>query len=482
MIGTDLQTALGSPGPGAPRRREREFDATAHGGVAAHAGGMAQIPPGARGTFSETMRAAAAANRDRAQAARPVQAETQVSHRPDPAKPADQTAGHPAPPRIDATDGTPVPPVTTTTGRPASSPPVAAMAADPGTSDGSAMAALARAAGLRAPATAGSAAGLSGDTAADQPESAASVARSAHEGPLSAVGDVAPTGEAGSDGVATEGRDGPRTPRSEQSGARRDEISSALWRTADSPAQAPSEAPAPTRAALFGTGGDQMLQAAPSTPATTAGTAVGVSGPSLFPESTTVFGAGAFETPVPDEIASFDELPQALVRVARGPGLRGERVAVIQLSPPEMGWIRVRLDVTEATVRAAVETELSTTRDALRELHRPLTRALSDSGLVLERFEVSLRAREDGPRGFAGDGSAGHSGFRDAGSASQDSAGSRTRHSGGDESASGGFGGGYRIRDIGALTRGRDFVWNIDGAAASGAWTPWGARRFDVRV
>ena len=132
---------------------------------------------------------------------------------------------------------------------------------------------------------------------------------------------------------------------------------------------------------------------------------IGSSGPppatttSLFTSNGAVSGTDPFGGPdsgMLDATASLEDLPRAMVRLVRGAGPLGERVAVVQLTPPELGRIRVRLGVAGDEVRASVETELASTRDALRDLLQPLTRSLADAGLSLERFDVTHRSRSDG--------------------------------------------------------------------------------------
>jgi flagellar hook-length control protein FliK len=96
-------------------------------------------------------------------------------------------------------------------------------------------------------------------------------------------------------------------------------------------------------------------------------------------------GSGALS---PEQGLSLSELPSALPRIVRLAVRQGAREARIQLAPPELGSIRVRLRVEGDRVTAQFTAERAEVRSLLEQTRGDLDRGLDASGLRLQRFEI----------------------------------------------------------------------------------------------
>ncbi|MBN1826862.1 MAG: flagellar hook-length control protein FliK [Candidatus Eisenbacteria bacterium] len=82
----------------------------------------------------------------------------------------------------------------------------------------------------------------------------------------------------------------------------------------------------------------------------------------------------------------LDRLIEQTQRIVKS----GRNEAEIQLDPPELGKVRVKLMVTEGSVRGFIEVENPNVQAALQTDLSRLTSALADSGLDLTQFDVLL--------------------------------------------------------------------------------------------
>ena len=108
--------------------------------------------------------------------------------------------------------------------------------------------------------------------------------------------------------------------------------------------------------------------------------------------------SGKTETAKPAERKADIERIVRFVRARIG---RDHSSATLRLDPPELGRIRLHLELREQTVRLRVETHTPLAHRLLSEEAGTLRAALEASGLQLERFEV--RPPGETPQGTGGD-------------------------------------------------------------------------------
>jgi len=97
----------------------------------------------------------------------------------------------------------------------------------------------------------------------------------------------------------------------------------------------------------------------------------------------------------PGEVFSAERLPayvteQAGKQIARSM-LRGEKTVKLQLKPPELGSLKVEMDIKGQSLKLGLFTESDTTRDFLASHIHMLKEALVDNGIKLERFDIEIR-------------------------------------------------------------------------------------------
>jgi flagellar hook-length control protein FliK len=101
---------------------------------------------------------------------------------------------------------------------------------------------------------------------------------------------------------------------------------------------------------------------------------------------------------------------QAGVQIARGL-IRGERKVRLQLHPPELGSIKVEMDVKDHVLKIAMTAENSSVKDALQSGIRELREALVDHGVGFEGVDIRIGYES----GRSGEGSGSSSGREGSG-------------------------------------------------------------------
>ncbi|HSK39581.1 MAG TPA: flagellar hook-length control protein FliK [Arenibaculum sp.] len=110
--------------------------------------------------------------------------------------------------------------------------------------------------------------------------------------------------------------------------------------------------------------------------------------------------------------AAAMQVAEQLVRVVQP----GRNHFQIDLTPAELGRVRIAADVTEGRVTLLVQAERAETLDLLRADVRVLERALGDAGLKFDPASVQFSLRgDDQPRGFSMSGGAAQDRHRDGG-------------------------------------------------------------------
>lgn len=110
--------------------------------------------------------------------------------------------------------------------------------------------------------------------------------------------------------------------------------------------------------------------------------------------------------------AAATQVAEQLVRVVQP----GRNQFQIDLTPAELGRVRIEADVTEGRVTLLVQAERAETLDLLRADVRVLERALGDAGLKFDPASVQFSLRgDDQPRGFTMSGGGAQDRHRDGG-------------------------------------------------------------------
>jgi flagellar hook-length control protein FliK len=94
--------------------------------------------------------------------------------------------------------------------------------------------------------------------------------------------------------------------------------------------------------------------------------------------------------------AALDEQNEQLNQLNTARAARGLRAAVAQqggsvtlrLTPPEMGTVRIQMQMDDGVVRAQLVTQSAAARDLLSQQLAELRQALQSQGLVVERLSV----------------------------------------------------------------------------------------------
>jgi flagellar hook-length control protein FliK len=124
---------------------------------------------------------------------------------------------------------------------------------------------------------------------------------------------------------------------------------------------------------------------------------------------------------------AFDRLVRS-IRMQLGPRVSTAR---LQLTPPELGRVRVDVRVTQQRMELSIQTQTPEAREVLASRLVELRAALADQGLTLERCEVTLPSPQDALARGGGRDAAGRGTGRDVPAASD------TRPRAGDESSEG---------------------------------------------
>lgn len=183
-------------------------------------------------------------------------------------------------------------------------------------------------------------------------------------------------------------------------------------------AAVPTEAGA-GKAAMAG----DALSARPGEAARPATLQPGATGALPFAQIVTEYASQRLATPAAGtapQPGAAAQVAERLVHVVKS----GQNAFVIDLSPAELGRVRVEAEIADDRVRLHVHAERPETIDLLRADLRVLERALGDAGLKLDQANLQLGGRgDDQPRGFAGAGDTSGDGRRGQGRGDQDLSG-----------------------------------------------------------
>lgn len=115
------------------------------------------------------------------------------------------------------------------------------------------------------------------------------------------------------------------------------------------------------------------------------------------------------ENTAPDDDRSAENV-QRMLRVLRGAMLRERSTTVIRLDPPELGLLRLEMDLRKNAMTLRVKAETDAARDLLRGELDLLRNGLQASGIRLEQVEIAplvsatdVPVQRDPERGPAGD-------------------------------------------------------------------------------
>lgn len=100
------------------------------------------------------------------------------------------------------------------------------------------------------------------------------------------------------------------------------------------------------------------------------------------------------------EPAPMRENVLSMVRVARGMVQEGRTSAVLRLDPPELGMLRLRLDLEKESLTLRIEAQSSAAHELLRSEMKELRRSLEAAGLQVERIEIRGPAPAGDPTPF----------------------------------------------------------------------------------
>ncbi|NOZ56704.1 MAG: flagellar hook-length control protein FliK [Calditrichaeota bacterium] len=93
--------------------------------------------------------------------------------------------------------------------------------------------------------------------------------------------------------------------------------------------------------------------------------------------------ASAARTPHAERV--FEQLRSGLVKHRLGPN---QNSLVVQLRPPELGRIRIRVEAHGQVLRAVVEADSSATRDLLHSSVQHLVQTLDEQGLRVQQIQI----------------------------------------------------------------------------------------------
>jgi flagellar hook-length control protein FliK len=138
-------------------------------------------------------------------------------------------------------------------------------------------------------------------------------------------------------------------------------------------------------------------QAADATKLTTTQPLSTAAGSSRLPAQALVRGTPQEKTPAPLHVDAARFL-QRVTKAFESARERGGEIR-LRLSPPELGALRVEVNMSEHGLAARVEVETNDARTILLENLPALRERLAEQGLRLEKFDVELSQREPEQRG-----------------------------------------------------------------------------------